>query len=387
MSLSVLHVSQPCTHGVTSWISRLVHDQARRGWEVAVACPQRSAVVAPARSVGARHLAWEALREPRLSVIAETRRLASIVRAVEPDIVHLHSAKAGLAGRLALRGERPTVFQPHGWSFHAGGRPTHTFALAWERVAARWTSAIVCVSDGERNEGERNGIRATWRVVPNGIDTRAFAFATDQDRRAARQRIGLGPGALAVCVGRLARQKGQDLLLDAWPHVRASLPEGRLVLVGDGPDRGSLLGRGVAGVDFVGHREDVRDWIAAADVVVIPSRWEGMATTVLEAMACGRSIVATDVAGAREVLRGRAGAVVPIDDARALAEALLERLTDRALAAAEGKMGRVHAETQHDARRIPSAIAGVYREIVGEFVPPHGIGSEPAQALRLTAPT
>ena len=116
------------------------------------------------------------------------------------------------------------------------------------------------------------------------------------------------------------------------------------MLVGDGPDEESLRSNAGPRVHLVGKRADVADWLAAADVVAFPSRWEGMSLGMLEAMAIGRSVVATDVGGAEEALGGEAGAVVPPGDAAALASAIVERLRDPARTAAEGRAARERAE-------------------------------------------
>jgi glycosyltransferase involved in cell wall biosynthesis len=118
-------------------------------------------------------------------------------------------------------------------------------------------------------------------------------------------------------------------------------------------------------VTFVGTRADVEEWLAAADVVALPSRWEGMALTMLEAMARGRAVVATDVAGADEALGSEAGAVIPVEDVRALADALVVRLLDPARAAAEGAAGRARAERSHDARSTAAAAADLYADLIG----------------------
>ncbi len=263
--------------------------------------------------------------------------------------MHLHSAKAGLAGRLLLRGRVPTVFQPHAWSFEAVTGPVHAATLGWERAAARWTSLLVCVSAAERQTGLDQGIRAAAVVVPNGVDLTRLTPAGRPERAAARAALGLDPEApTAVCVGRLARQKGQDVLLQAWPRVRAGVPDATLVLIGDGPDRAALERSLPAGVSLVGDSDDVASWLAAADVVVVPSRWEGMALVPLEAMARARSVVASDVTGVRESVPTTAGAIVPPGDAGSLAAAVLERLDGTVEADAEGRRGRANVESGHD---------------------------------------
>ena len=358
--LSVLHVAQPTDAGVPTCVAQLLEEQVERGLRISLACPGRSTLVPRAEALGVKPIDWEAVQAPGVRVPGETRRLARIVDEVDPNIVHLHSSKAGLAGRLAVRGRRPTVFQPNGWSFEATDGLERRGALAWERFAARWAAVVVCVSQDERARGESLGIRAEWSVVPNGVDVSELTPAGEAERSEARARLGLGSGAVVLCIGRLTRQKGQDVLLDAWPDVLARVPEAELVLVGDGPDRAHLVARRVQGVSLVGARDDVADWLAAADVVALPSRWEGMALTMLEAMARGRSVVATDVSGAREALRGEAGAVVPREDPAALAEALVTRLLDRELATTEGARGRGLAERFYDARRAAAAVTDLY---------------------------
>ncbi|HVF76126.1 MAG TPA: glycosyltransferase [Acidimicrobiales bacterium] len=337
----VLHVAQSADYGLARFLFDLVGDQVERGWTVGFAGPADAPL-----PEGADRIAWAASREPHRDVPAESRRLAGIVEAFQPDVVHLHSSKAGLVGRLVLRGRRPTIFQPHAWSFLAVGGATRAAAVMWERAAIRWTEVVVCCSQAEYRQGEEHGIRGRYRVVPNAVDLQRFAVV---DRREARERLGLGEGPLVACIGRLSHQKGQDVLLDAWPAVRAAVSTARLVLVGDGPDREALAARAGEGVELVGRQPSVEHWLAAADVVAQPSRYEGLAITVLEAMAAGRSIVATDVEGMAEAIGG-GGAIVRPGDVGALGEALVHRLRDPDLAAAEGRAGRERAAHSHDLR-------------------------------------
>ncbi len=245
---------------------------------------------------------FDATREPGRSTLSETRRFARIVDDLDPDLVHLHSSKAGLVGRLAVRGRRPTLFQPHGWSFLAGSGLTSKAALRWERFASRWTGQLVCVGEGEADVGRRHGVTAPFAVVPNGVDLEKFTVRGPVDRVLTRVELGIDEAPTAVCVGRLSPQKGQHLLLRAWPKVTARVPGAQLVLVGDGPDEAELRARArsLEGVRFVGVRTDVPRWLAAANVVVLPSAYEGAALAPMEAMASGRSVVATRVEGIQE---------------------------------------------------------------------------------------
>lgn len=354
----LLHVAQPVDAGVARCVAQWAAAQRAAGVDVHVACPPGGRLGRDLALAGVPVHRWDATRSPGPSVPSETRALARVVRDVDPGLVHLHSAKAGLAGRLALRGRVPTAFSPHAWSFDAVTGPLRAASVAWERWAARWTHLLVCVSDAERVRGRDAGVEAArTAVVANGVDLRALAPATAGDRTAARARLGLADGPLAVCVGRLARQKGQDVLVEAFDEVRRELPDAALVLVGDGPDRDALTGRGAV---CVGDRTDVADWLAAADVVAVPSRWEGMALVPLEAMARARSVVASDVTGVRESVPDGAGAVVAPDDAGALAQALLPRL--RTSHDHEGAVGRRHVEEHHDLDVTVARLTAAYRE-------------------------
>jgi glycosyltransferase involved in cell wall biosynthesis len=363
MPRSVLHVSQPVEGGVPNLVLDLAGDQAERGWRVAVAAPAELA--AAVRSRDAEAVEWRAGRNPNAATIHESAALGRLIHAVDPDLVHLHSAKAGLAGRLALRGRRPTVFQPHAWSFEAVGGLVGAAALTWERLASRWAHAVVCVSESERERGGRVGVRANYRVIPIGLDLATWSIAGKQERRRARKRLGLDDGPLAVCVGRLSRQKGQDLLVDAWPRVAERVTGARLVLVGEGPDYHQLAARAPSSVQLVGPRNDAREWIIAADVVVVASRWEGLSYVMLEALATGRSIASTDVGGAREALGDEAGAIVPVDDGAALLDAVAERLLDPERARAEGEAGRRRAERLYGFERTANQVAELYDELLG----------------------
>ncbi|WP_048910763.1 glycosyltransferase family 4 protein [Streptomyces sp. NRRL WC-3744] len=380
----LLHLAQPVDGGVARVVLDLARAQLTAGLRVTVACPD-GPLAAGLRHLGADVRQWRAGRSPGPGLPGEVRRLAHLIDEVRPELVHAHSAKAGLAARLAVRGRVPTVFQPHAWSFEAVGGVTAALALRWERWGARWADRVVCVSEAERTTGLRAGVRAAYTVIPNGIDTTRFSPAPPSGTAPGRstapspapraaEELPLGSPApgdegrpLVVCVGRLCRQKGQDVLLRAWEEVVGVLPRARLVLVGDGPDREALRRQAPSSVHFTGAVPDPVPWYRAADLVVLPSRWEGMALAPLEALGCGTPVVVTDVDGARESLPPALAerCLVPPQDPTALAGAVTGLLSDPTLRAALGDQGRQYVLSTHDVRLTAERFAALYRTLLG----------------------
>jgi glycosyltransferase involved in cell wall biosynthesis len=330
----VLHVAQPGSGGVADYVEALAMEQNRRGWPTAIA-GDKSLIERAALNTTPTFL-WAADRSPVHGVIGEIRSLRRIINAFQPDVMVLHSSKAGLVGRLALRGSRPTVVIPNAWSFLALGPGVASAAKLWERFATRWTNAIVCVGDGEAELTTQHEILAPQFVITNPV----LPIVRSVERDSALDSI--GPSVpLVVCIGRICRQKGQDRLLQAWPTIRQRVPNAELYFVG-GAQPSDVAD--LDGVTYVDWTSDTRSWLRRANVVVMPSRWEGLSFGMLEALDEARPVVITDVSGSEVVAAARGGFVVSEDNPAALVQSLAaavsERLTDPALASAEGERGR-----------------------------------------------
>jgi glycosyltransferase involved in cell wall biosynthesis len=355
--MRILHVTQ-CDHaGVPRHVAALSAFQAEGGATVAVAGPPRLRV-----ADGVAHPPWTARSAPFVDP-HELTSLSRIVNGFAPDVVHLHSAKAGLVGRLLLRGRLPTVFTPHAWSFVREGS-TRRGARAWERWAARWTTVVLTLNVDEVASTKDFGWRRPPVMISNGVDVASWTPADDAARERARRQLGLDPDApVALCVGRLVHQKGQLELARRWEEVRATVPDATLVLVGDGPHRASIAALHAPGVVLAGSTDDVRPWYAAADVCAQPSRWEGMSYVTLEAMASGLPVVAFDVGGMRHAL-GDGRHVVEPGDHTQFAGAVSELLGDGAARADLGTRNRARAVDQFDERPQLAAIDRVVRDLV-----------------------
>jgi len=380
-SVQVLHVSHAVNTGLAHCVADYVEYQAKHGAHVTVACPGgRLATLTGAR--GADVVTWKAARGPGLGMLAEAQQFRRIFEDVRPDVVHLHCAKAGLIGRAVLRGRVPTVFSPHAWSFQAVDGAMRRLVLGWERYALRWTDVVICVSAAERDTGIAHGLRGRMEVLPNAVLPTAVEPIRARPRPEVRAAFGLRPGVpVAVCTARLARQKGQDVLIDAWPAVRAAVHGAQLVLVGDGVTRPALEAAveqtGAEGVHFTGpvDRETALSWLHASDAVVCPSRWEGMSLVPLEAMALGRPVVATAVDGMAESVPPGTGWIVPPEDPEALAGAIVTVFSDQEAARAAADAGRRRATVTGSGEESSARLLDLYGELLRGRRPPATVGS------------
>lgn len=281
------------------------------------------------------------------SDIAAVRELAAEFRRRRPSIVHTHSSKAGIVGRAAARlaGVPVVVHSIHGFGFHDRQPAWLRHALvAAERLVAPWTTHFVSVAATHIERGAALGIvdprRAT--VIRSGIHLGDLAAAGDRSRRsgraALRGRLGLPvEGPVVGMVACLKPQKAPLDFVEAAGRVAAARPDVSFVMVGDGPLREAIESRGRAlglggRLHLAGWRRDVPDWLAALDVAVLTSLWEGLPRVVPEAISAGRPIVATAVDGTAEILRdGDNALLAPPGDPDAIARQVLRILDDPAL--------------------------------------------------------
>lgn len=269
-------------------------------------------------------------------------RLARLLRRARIDLLHTHSSKAGILGRLAgaLARVPAVVHTVHGWSFNdTQGAAVRRFYVTLERAAAKRTDRLVFVSEADRREGEALGIGDASRyvVLRSGIERDAFVPAPGARERA---RSALGYADSEIVVGTLACLKAQKAPLDfvgAAAVAGARDPRLRFFVAGDGELRAEVEAAIAAGglegtVRLLGWRRDAADVLAAMDVFLLTSRFEGLPRAVLQAMAAGVPVVATAVGGTPEVVDdGRTGRLVPAGDPEAAGEAVAALAADPGL--------------------------------------------------------
>lgn len=301
-----------------------------------------------------------------LNPVAQARCLAALValmRREKPDLVHAHMPISGLLARAAARiaGVPRIAYTCHGYLFNQPGPWwRRNLALALERAAGRITDTYLTVSEEEAGDARRLGIHPAAVPVLNGRDPARF-HPDPVARAAIREELGAREGdCVVVAVSRLVRHKGYPELLAA---MRATPENCVLWVVGErlASDHGEDMAphfagaAGALGRRFVrlGYRHDVARVLAAADVFALPSHFEGLPMSVIEAMLTGLPVVATDIRGPREqVVDGATGLLVPPAEAEPLAGALTRLAKDPALRATMGAAGRARALDRFDEAKV-----------------------------------
>jgi len=289
--------------------------------------------------------------------------LRAAFRQVRPDLISLHTAKAGLLGRVAAVGARvPVLYTPHGWTFTAGVPPAEARVYALiERLAAPLATRIinVCAFEEAIALQRRVGRRQQQVVVHNGMPDLGYRH------RAAPS----SAPPMIVMIARFEPPKDHATVLAALAQCLDL--EWRLRLIGDGPAMASVRATAdelglTPRIEFLGARNDVAALLSESQLFVLASRWEGFPRSILEAMRAGLPVIASDVGGVHEaVLDGRTGFVVPPQDDAALATALRSLLEDAALRSAMGTAGRRAFERHFTFERMAARTFQVYAEVLG----------------------
>ena len=325
------------------------------------------------------------LRDPELPVVeieglgrslrmgGDLRAFVAIIREIRrfnPHIVHTHTTKAGVVGRIAamLTGVPVRVHTFHGHVLRGYFSPTVTRLVAVvERMLARRTTALVAVGERVRDELLAAGVarRDRFTVIPPGV-----ALLPVVDRAEARIALGLSSdGPVVLFVGRLTAVKRLDRLLEAFAEVRDRVPDAVLVVAGEGDltDEVRLVAASLGdSVRLVGWQSDVARLYASADLVVISSDNEGMPVTLIEAAMAGIPSVTTDAGSAREVVLAGVTGIVTALDSVAVATGLA-RLLDNDLCKQMGASARERAEAKFGTRRLLSDHEDLYGRLMADL--------------------
>jgi glycosyltransferase involved in cell wall biosynthesis len=331
---------------------------------MARATPRADWLLEGAAALGSRILPLPSPRDPRFEGL-----ITEHLRTHPADVFHCHvgtGCEDWDGVRLARAAGCPAVVQTQHLPFLvAHPRKRRAYHHAIEGV-----DRLIAVSEGLRRTYERIGVPpGSFVTVPNGVGPQVGRIS----RGEARRELGLrADQPVVLTIGRLTHMKGQCCLIDAVPALAARFPGLAVVLLGEGPLRGSLetqvAALGVSDlVVLAGHRPDARRLLAAADVFALSSRHEGMPLAALEAMEAGLPVVATRVIGSAEVVEdGVTGALVRPGDPSALGAAVARLLADPALRRRQGAAGRRRYEAGFTRRRMALETAEVYDSVLAD---------------------
>jgi glycosyltransferase involved in cell wall biosynthesis len=341
----------------------LMRGQRERGHNVCLVCPAESALGRRAADAGldVRFVPFRGDVDPRLFL-----GCIRAIRSFNADLVHLHSRRgADTQGAWAARVlGKPVVLS------RRVDYPLRDSAAVRRRYTRSYDH-IIAISEAIRQVLIRGGVPPDHvTTVHSAVDVRQFHL-DDAAAMAARAALGVAGGApLFAIVAHMIRRKGHDTLWDAVARLSPEAPDMRVAVFGKGEEEARLRARAAElGIDrhliWAGFREDLPAILPAIDCLVHPARMEGLGVAILQALACGKPVIACPVGGIPEAVRPPLdGWLVPVDDPAALAAAMREAMSDPVAAAAKGAAGRAMMEAEFSVDAMVDGNLAVYRKVL-----------------------
>lgn len=332
--MRILHIAE-CAGGVERYLAMLLPLLKEQGMVQVLACSYDYDAEKFRPLVDeVRQLHLRQSFSPK-AIFTQVKRLRAVIAEVRPDVVYCHSSFAGGLGRLAVRlnHEAKVVYNPHGWAFNIGGAKSdganvgmskkQMLYLRIERMLARWTDRIVCISWAERESALKNGIceDEKLRVIENGIEVEKVRVAVAKDRAV----MGFEEKDFVVgMIGRLSAQKAPDVFVRAAKKIKERIPQAVFVIVGNGEQTDEVMAYAKENdltLYVTGWTDEPYAYLKTFDVAMLLSRWEGFGLAIVEYMAAVKNVVATRVDAIPTLVEdGVDGLLVPMDDADAAAE-------------------------------------------------------------------
>lgn len=299
------------------------------------------------------------------------KRVKQLLQQENVDIVHVHGTRANTNVLWAARSlQLPVIYTVHGWSFHEGLPPWQKRArIAAEKYITSKTNVNICVSEANRQTGLQAFGKFNSIVVPNGVNLKKFDPVINYpDVKAA---YGIPEHHLVVgYIARMTLQKDPVGMIRAFAQVRQWVSPITLLMIGDGELKKAAMDTarqlGLDGhVIFDGFRQDVPAVLQAVDIYCLPSLWEGFPIGLLEAMAMGKAVIASDVDGTREALKhDENGLLVPAQDPSILATAIMRLATDDMLRYRLQQKARATVQSTYNVSNMTRKIEDIYKKVV-----------------------
>lgn len=304
---------------------------------------------------------------------SEIWRLSRSIHHFQPDIVHTWLFTGNLWGRLAAKlAKAPVIIAGEMTIVPVEQLPVYNFPI--NKILARWTDMITANSQAGIERLRKDGFEETkLRRIYHGVDVHRFSpDKTKQYRGVIRKKLGIPLGVVTICVmARMTQQKGHAVFLQAIKQVVETGSDVRCLLIGDGPERDSLealtFSLGLSDkVLFLGYSQDTPELLSASDIFALSSYWEGLPNAVLEAMAMGLPVVATDVSGTAEVIHDRiTGFLIPAGDPDAMADRFLLLMKDLDLRTRMGRAGRNRCVREFSLEQSTLQTTALYKQLIG----------------------
>jgi glycosyltransferase involved in cell wall biosynthesis len=301
-----------------------------------------------------------------------------LIKRIKPHIVHTHTSKAGVLGRVAayLAGVPVIIHTPHGHVFHSYyGYIVTKMIVFVERILSLMTDKITALTERERDEHLECGIASTnkYIIIHSGVTLQQI-MNTNIDIEKGKKKLGIPQNSNVIgAVGRLVPVKGHKYLVSAAKKITKEFDNAVFVFVGDGYLESKLERQAESlgirdNIIFAGWRSDVIDVLDLFDILVLPSLNEGMGKVLIEGMALGKPIVASSVGGIIDLVKnGDNGILVPPRDSDGLSDAILNLIRNKKLAQELGKNGKAKVYPEYDTTVMIRQIEDLYESLLNGY--------------------
>lgn len=293
--------------------------------------------------------------------LSSVRQIRKVIKSLKPDVVYMHSSKAGAIGRIADLGiSNVRIYNPHGWAFNMDcGKKKQAMYRIIEKMLALFTTQFVCISEAEKESAVQNKIANAkkFNVILNGIDIENCNKQLNNG--IPRKKIGIPDDAFVIGqIGRISKQKSPDVFIRAAAKIKDAIPNAYFMLVGDGDMKDGILQYAIEnGIDdplkITGWVENPLSYATVFDVAALLSRWEGFGLVLPEYMLAQKPIVACETDAIPTLIDNRVnGLLVPVESPQAVCDAVTELYNNSQLRTQLIENGKIEVYEKFDAQRV-----------------------------------
>ncbi|WP_227762460.1 glycosyltransferase family 4 protein [Zhaonella formicivorans] len=367
----VLFIATVYTH-LAAFHKPFIQMLQKEGYEVHAAASSAEGRLEEIQEIGV--ICWEIpfARSPySLGNVQAYRRLRTLLKEHYFDLIHIHTPVAAFLGRYLAKAtnQGPVLYSAHGFHFYQGA-PLRNWLIYYtaERLAAHWTDGLIVMNEEDFNAGKK------LKFIPDknlfyvhGVGVDLNLYSNNKPKTSLRQELQLLQDKVVItCIAELIPRKNHIFLLEAWKILANKYDNINLILVGDGKLKSNLESKvkteKIPRIYFLGFRNDVPLIIQDSDIITLLSKHEGLPRCIMEAMACGKPVVATDVRGSRDLVRhNKTGLLVSLNNISELIEAFEKLISNKSLREQMGQAGREAIEA-YSLDNVLKEMEKIYRQ-------------------------